>query len=414
MIGSQLRQARLAAGLTQDEVVERLAQIGCVITKQGLSKYELGKSTPKAAFVLKAAQALGVKSSYLLHEPTIEIEWLAFRKQATLTERRQDQIKAQAQSVAEAHVELRQMLTPGEQIFFPTQRVVTSLEDAEVAADELRRLWGLGNDPIESVVQVAEDRGAIVVEQAEPGVTFDGLSGYVTGFIPIAVINSTVPRDRKRFDLAHELGHLVMDTDGLPTAEAERRAHRFAGAFLVPAETARRELGAKRRGLSLDELSLLKLKHGLSMQAWIYRAFDLDIITKALCSRLFARLNSIGGRKQEPVQFDGTEEPVRLKQMTLHALSERLITEGKALELCPGCITPTPPTPAQAGRMTARELMKLPREERNRILAQSAALAREVYATNKDLTDFEAFGDSDLFDEYPEDEHVRSRRPRAR
>ena len=58
--------------------------------------------------------------------------------------------------------------------------------------------------------------------------------------------------------------------------------------------------------------------------------------------------------------------------------------------------------------------MKLPREERNRILAQSAALARDVYATNKDLTDFEAFGDSDLFDEYPEDEHVRSRRPRAR
>ena len=263
MIGSQLRQARLAAGLTQDEVVERLAQIGCAITKQGLSKYELGKSAPKAAFVLKAAQALGVKSSYLLHEPTIEIEWLAFRKQATLTERRQDQIKVQVQSIAEAHVELRRMLTPGEQIFFPTRRVVTSPEDAEVAADELRRLWGLGNDPIESVVQVAEDRGAIVVEQAEPGVTFDGLSGYATGFIPIAVINSTVPRDRKRFDLAHELGHLVMDTDGLPDAEAERRAHRFAGAFLVPAETARRELGVRRHELGLDELSLLKLKHGL-------------------------------------------------------------------------------------------------------------------------------------------------------
>lgn len=404
MIGSQLRQARLAAGLTQDEVVERLAKIGCVITKQGLSKYELGKSTPKAAFVLKAAQALGVKSSYLLHEPTIEIEWLAFRKQATLTERRQDQIKAHVQTIAEAHVELRGMLTPDEQVHFPTRRVVTSLEDAEAAADELRRLWNLGIDPIESVVQVAEDRGAIVVEQAETGVTFDGLSGYATWFIPIAVINSTVPRDRKRFDLAHELGHLVMNTDGLPDAEAERRAHRFAGAFLVPAETARRELGAKRRQLSLDELSLLKLKHGLSMQAWIYRALDLDIITKPLYSRLFAKLTAMGARKQEPVQLDGTEEPVRLKQMTLRAFSERLITEGKALELCPGCVTPQPASRAPGQRYTARDLMKLPREERNRILALASLEAEEEYRTNPELTEFNALDGEDWEEWDPDDE----------
>ena len=118
MIGSQLRQARLAAGLTQDEVVERLAQIGCVITKQGLSKYELGKSTPKAAFVLKAAQALGVKSSYLLHEPTIEIEWLAFRKQAAhRTAAGSDQGTGTVHR--QAHVELRQMLAPASKFSSP-------------------------------------------------------------------------------------------------------------------------------------------------------------------------------------------------------------------------------------------------------------------------------------------------------
>ena len=154
--------------------------------------------------------------------------------------------------------------------------------------------------------------------------------------------------------------------------------------------------------MSLDELGLLKLKHGLSMQAWIYRAFDLDIITRAQCSRLFARLSAMGRRKQEPVQLDGTEEPVRLKQMTLRAFSERLVAEGKALELCPGCITPAPPTPAQAGRMTARELMKLPREERNRILALASLEAEEEYRTNKELTEFEAFGEDDLYDDYPE------------
>jgi hypothetical protein len=46
--------------------------------------------------------------------------------------------------------------------------------------------------------------------------------------------------------------------------------------------------------------------------------------------------------------------------------------------------------------------MRLPFEERERILAEQAALAEEEYRTNPDLTDFEAFGEDDLYDEYPE------------
>jgi len=48
---------------------------------------------------------------------------------------------------------------------------------------------------------------------------------------------------------------------------------------------------------------------------------------------------------------------------------------------------------------TALELMKLPREERRRILEQAAIDAREEYVKNTSLTGFEAFGDTDLYDE---------------
>ncbi len=48
---------------------------------------------------------------------------------------------------------------------------------------------------------------------------------------------------------------------------------------------------------------------------------------------------------------------------------------------------------------SAMELMKLPRDERRRILEQAAVDAREEYENNKSLTDFEAFGDTDLYDE---------------
>lgn len=54
------------------------------------------------------------------------------------------------------------------------------------------------------------------------------------------------------------------------------------------------------------------------------------------------------------------------------------------------------------GRLTAIELLKLPREERDRILAVAAEDAADEYRTNPELTDFEAFGEDDLYDDYPE------------
>ena len=40
VIAQRVRQARIAAGMTQDEVVDALAGIGVSLTKGGLSKYE--------------------------------------------------------------------------------------------------------------------------------------------------------------------------------------------------------------------------------------------------------------------------------------------------------------------------------------------------------------------------------------
>lgn len=53
---------------------------------------------------------------------------------------------------------------------------------------------------------------------------------------------------------------------------------------------------------------------------------------------------------------------------------------------------------------TAEELLKLPLEERDCILAAQADLAEEEYRTNHDLPDFEAFGEGDLYDGYADEE----------
>ena len=85
----------------------------------------------------------------------------------------------------------------------------------------------------------------------------------------------------------------------------EQFAHRFAASFLVPAEAARRELGAHRRDLSIDELGLLKQRWGLSMQGWIRRASDLGIISTDLYRTLNIQFRSRGWNRKEPGPIHG-------------------------------------------------------------------------------------------------------------
>ena len=79
-IGDRLRQARVAAGMSQTEVVDSLAEHGVSLTKAGLSKYERGGSVPKPRTLRTLAQVLGVDTAFFLEERAVSIEWLAFRK----------------------------------------------------------------------------------------------------------------------------------------------------------------------------------------------------------------------------------------------------------------------------------------------------------------------------------------------
>jgi Zn-dependent peptidase ImmA (M78 family) len=113
----------------------------------------------------------------------------------------------------------------------------------------------------------------------------------------------------------------------------EKAAHRFAAAFLVPEAAARFELRGRRVDLSLYELHLLKHKYGLSMQAWIYRARDLGIISLAKAKVLFMTFGSKGWRKQEPGDVITPEIPRRFERLVMGALADGLISESRAEEL---------------------------------------------------------------------------------
>jgi len=395
MIGERLKEARLLAGLTQDQVVQQLADRGYPLSKAGLSKYERSISTPNAQILLQLGRILGVKASYFKREYGVDIQWIAFRKHASLARNQQERIKAMAHKEAEEHIGLWETFYPDRHPDFPAKMEVCNFDDVEKAAMSLRSHWGLINVPLESIVELVEDKGGIVIQTSSAEGDFDGLSGWANERYPVIVNSGAVSDDRRRFNVAHELAHLLLDCEN-HSEDQEKIAHRFSAAFIVPSEAAFRELGRTRRNISLDELALLKRKYGLSIQAWICRALDLGIITRGHYTALFKLLSKKGWRKAEPNPFCGKEDPIILRQMRERGRAEGITSATAQNDYT---VSSNAESTSEREYPSAVELMKLSRKERKQFLAKAVTEVADEYVRNQELTAFEAFGEKDLFDE---------------
>jgi len=388
-LGGRIRRARQAQGLSLDDVVARLDR--CV-TKAALSKYELGKSMPGPTMLRKLGRILGVPSSHFLGHPdqdVAQVSWVVHQRHLRLAKRRQQRIQAFAEQRAEAFLGLLRLLHPAERPRFPSPRPVGSLEEAESAALLLRKEWGLGSGPIERLVEHVEDSGTLIVggPQAE---RFDAISGRTESGFLVIVLDLSRPSNRLRLDLAHELGHLLLDRAGSRPKEEEVLAQRFAAAFLVPAEAARHELGRRRAHITREELEHLERKYGFSVQAWIRRARDVGIITETAYRQWQLVFRAQALNVQETATYAVEEEPRRFRLLCLQALAERLVDSAWVGRHCPELVGHLAET--KASRI--QQLLRLPLEQRQAILEANAEHAAEDYGRDPEVREWLDFDDA--------------------
>jgi Zn-dependent peptidase ImmA (M78 family) len=267
-------------------------------------------------------------------------------------------------------------------------RHAKSVDDAEKIAKELREEWNIGLDPIENLAEALEDHAAVVLA-LDADERFDGHSAWATVHgddgrkFPVLVTNAAMSGDRQRFNLAHELGHLVIKQK--QTKEDEEIAHRFAASFLAPDEAAYKELGRCRSRIEFDELLLLKHKYGLSMQAWLRRARDLGIITPSWYKNTVVIFRKRAWHREEPGKQIVPEVPLRFRQLVLRAMAEGIISRERAEELNPGIVSLN----GKEGEMTkAKKIAALSLEERRKLLEAAAERAAREYERDKELTVF--------------------------
>lgn len=340
MIGQRLRIARAAANLSLRDLS---TQIDGLVTAQAIGKYERNEDMPRSGVLLALADALNVTEEYLLSDEELVLEGVEFRKKPNTTAREEAAIEANSIHLLERYLAIEDLLHLKSVDWEKPRSAphpVSDIRDAEDAARSVREDWGLGNDPIPQLAELLEERGIKVLSLALQNI--DGLAAKVRRkghtAARVVVVKCDAWSERKRFTLAHELGHMVIDpAPRMSDGEIEKAAHRFAGAFLIPADTLRAEMGSNRSSVSIGELVGLKDRFGVSIQAIAYRCKDLGILSQSAFVRLFKLFNRHGWRKPpyaEPKAIPPErEEPRRFERLCYRALSENLIGEPRAAEL---------------------------------------------------------------------------------
>ncbi|MFA6876593.1 MAG: XRE family transcriptional regulator, partial [Parabacteroides sp.] len=278
VFAQRLKSARIMKGFSMDALCDVM---GHMVSKQSLSKYENAKMLPDSTVLIALSKALEVSVDYLFRPYQIEMPSIEFRKKSRLKVTEVDSIKEKVRDRIERYFEIENMLDINTEFKVDFSNIVVQrAEDVKALALRLRSEWNLGEDAIGNIISILEDNEVKVIELTA-STEFDGLSGYVNHSFPIIVLNNNFTAERKRFTALHELGHLLLNFDpSLSQNEKESYCNLFANEMLIPGKQFIRQIGSSRKDISLLELIPLQKQFGISIDALMYKAKELNVISE--------------------------------------------------------------------------------------------------------------------------------------
>lgn len=312
--GGRLTLARQLAGLRKNALAGLVGK-----TPTAVAAYESGLKKPAPATVAALALALEVAPEFFTPQPS---RWAMsstaphFRSLRSTSQLSRDQAYAygclavDVATAVERHVEFPARDLPS----YPVATEDYAGAGPEDAANLVRKQWDLPSGPVGHLVRLAENHGCLVVFSPLDNATVDAYS-FDTRQRPIVLLNPL--KDdyyRQRFDVAHELGHLVMHVDAEPGGRTvEDQANRFAAELLMPADEIVDELPAK---ADWRRLGQLKQHWNVSLQALLFRARTLKVMSDVTYRNAMSTISSRGWRRREPGPMPLLEQPSLLPKAT--------------------------------------------------------------------------------------------------
>ena len=338
--GDHIKSARLFRGLSLSDLSNKTG-----ITKQALSLYENETIRPEISKLVAIAQALDFPIEYFMSLDNFQVKTestyfrslLSTPKIARTAQSVRVEFIAKIYEILIDYVDFPDKNFP--EIAFSGRNAFSECADEEETSEiesivtQCRKFWGLGFGTIVNLQKTVESNGIIITSLFTDKDEIDAFSQrtIINGnSVYIIVLNSTKNNVRTRFDIAHELGHIFLhpwsenieELSRQEFKERESQANKFAGAFLLPRESFGNDVS--HYPTKLEYYLHLKEKWNVSIQAMIYRAHQLKIISTTQYQYLMRQVSKRGWRSCEPY-----DRPFNIEKTLLQEAIELLFSSGE-------------------------------------------------------------------------------------
>lgn len=322
---ARLMLARQAAGKSKRQLADEIHRSAAAVTQ-----FELGQAKPSAETLAECARVLNVPVKFFeVGRPQLNLDTggAHFRSLRATRAYQREQAVAYVALLWEI-VEAIEKVVELPSVCMPGMFQISKLASPAEAARELRELWQLPCGPLPHLVRHTEARGIVVcllprTLTGEEGVAPNHSSGtgnvdaFSTRLPHRPLVGLTGAKGgllRRRFNVAHEIGHLVLHPEARPgDGQHEREAHLFAAELLMPEEMIVDELPPKP---DVGALVHLQRRWGTSVSALCFRGRVLNKYTDAQQRNFMITLSKLGWRTNEPEdeRLLAGEEPALLSR----------------------------------------------------------------------------------------------------
>lgn len=328
IVPEKLKEARLARGYTATALAEKIG-----VLRQTIYKYELGQSSPSSEVMKKYCEILNFDIQYFMFndDNTQHYGTIFFRSLKSAESQMREEIKIRIKwtniifQYINTFIEFPSLQIP---VIEEEKLKNLDLEKIEEIANNLREHWNIGKGPINNLSVLLEQKGIILCTSNINNEKVDACSEVINDNAIFFVRTNNVSGCRLRFDIAHELGHLLLHS-GITDEELqdkqildkiEREANMFASAFLMPREEFANDVLA----MSLDHLTNLKARWKVSIAAIIYRCVELGIFNESQGLYLRKQLSIKKWRTVEPL-----DDVIKVEQPQLLASAIKIMLDNE-------------------------------------------------------------------------------------
>ena len=338
--GEKLSNVRKLNGLSRKELADQLN-----ITEQAVWQYENDSILPRIDILNELSHLFNVTSKYFFSSEYV-VQKVSEEKVAYRARDRESRKKTKLELTFVNFVDYYIH-------FFEQRLVMPKTPIRAVRETTLRMIQKTNDDRNEIIKRIAKyartslalednkdlmytlEKSGIYIVEKHLGTDIDAYSTVTNdGRLYIVLGSAKKSAVRRNFDLAHELGHLLLhddvDMDILSTSDLkiiEKEAHLFASAFLLPEAEFTNDFLSLTRKSNPDYYIDLKRKYLVSIATMELRAYELGLMTYQENRYFWGQLSKKGYKTFEPLDDEIVPiKPGKVRALLKFVLDKEVVT----------------------------------------------------------------------------------------